>query len=148
MERPVRKGTPVERMTIQQFREITTRAAAKPTVARRNKYGATRITTDDGDFDSSGEHKRYCELRLLERTGAIRDLKRQVKIPLIVNGVQLSIENKNGARRKLNYVADFTYHENGIYVVEDFKGFDTKVSRLKRAIVEAMEGIRVRITTR
>jgi hypothetical protein len=32
---------------------------------------------------------------------------------------------------------DFAYRENGASVVEDFKGFDTPVSRLKRKLLAA-----------
>ncbi len=148
MERPVRKSRPVEHLTAQQFRDLKTSDKTKGSGPHRNKYGAKRISTDDGEFHSNGEYRRYCELKLLERSGAVADLQRQVRIPLVVNGIHLSIENKIGVRRYLNYIADFTYYENGKYVIEDFKGFDTKDSRIKRAIVEATQGVRVRITTR
>lgn len=85
---------------------------------------------------------------MLERLGRIRDLKRQVRIPLIVNGGPLLIRDKTGRARKLSYVADFTYYEDDVYVVEDFKGFDTQVSRIKRAIVEATCALTVRVTRR
>lgn len=44
-----------------------------------NKY--RNIKT--GTFDSKKERERWNELRLLERAGAISDLKRQVTIELI-----------------------------------------------------------------
>lgn len=149
MERPNGKGRPVERLTVQQFRDLQSgQTKQKGGTHRKNKYGSRRIETDDGSFDSAGEHTRYCTLMLLQRTGQIKDLKRQVRFALIVNGEHISIENKIGVRRRLYYEADFTYIEDDKLVIEDFKGFDTSVSRLKRAIVEAMHSTRVRITRR
>lgn len=106
------------------------------------------MSSEDGDFDSKGEYQRYLDLRMLERVGRIRDLKRQVRIPLVVNGTPLLIRDKIGRARALSYVADFTYYEDDVYVVEDFKGFDTPVSRIKRAIVEATCALTVRVTRR
>ena len=49
-----------------------------------NKYNARRATAPDGQrFDSVKEMNRYCELKLLERSGKIRDLRRQVKFELV-----------------------------------------------------------------
>ena len=103
------------------------------------------MSSEDGDFDSKGEYQRYLDLRMLERVGRIRDLKRQVRIPLVVNGTPLLIRDKIGRARALSYVADFTYYEDDVYVVEDFK---TPVSRIKRAIVEATCALTVRVTRR
>ena len=51
--------------------------------------------------------------------------------------------------RRASYIADFKYFtdiEGNRMVVEDVKGMDTPVSRLKRAIVEAQYGIRILLT--
>lgn len=48
-------------------------------------------------------------------------------------------------KRRISYVADFRYIERGVVVVEDVKGYDTMVSRLKRAILLVTEGIEVRL---
>lgn len=112
----------------------------------KNKFNAKKTKVGDIVLDSSGEADRYQQLLLLEKCGVIRDLKRQIKFPLIVNGRHITTQDKLGRRFPLNYVADFTYLENEIYVIEDFKGFDTPMSRLKRAIIEAILGLEIRIT--
>lgn len=92
-----------------------------------NKYNARKIKTPDGQvFDSIKEHRRYCELRLLERAGKISGLSRQVSFELIP---------KQEGERAVNYVADFTYYENGNFVVEDTKGYKTEVYRLKKKLL-------------
>lgn len=49
--------------------------------------------------------------------------------------------------RRVTYRADFAYVEDGVRVVEDVKGTDTRVSALKRAVLEAEYGIVVRVVT-
>lgn len=112
----------------------------------KNKFNAKKTELDNVVFDSAGEANRYANLALLQRAGKIANLKRQVKIPLVVNGTHIAIESKLGRRRRLFYLADFTYTENGVAVIEDFKGCDTPLSRLKRALVEAVTGQTVRVS--
>lgn len=141
-----------DRISAAEYRALvggTSKGSASAAGGRRSgKFNAQRVSSDEGEFDSKGEYQRYLDLRMLERLGRIRDLKRQVRIPLIVNGGPLLIRDKTGRGRKLSYVADFTYYEDDVYVVEDFKGFDTPVSRIKRAIVEATCALTVRVTRR
>lgn len=115
---------------------------------RPNKYHARRVSVDGEKFDSQAEYERWRELRLLERAGEISNLERQVKIPLEIGGRPIKVRSKgypNG--RPVKYWADFVYFENGQRVYEDKKGFDTPISRLKRAVVEAMyPGVEVRVT--
>jgi hypothetical protein len=128
-------------ISLREFRELS----GKKT--RKNKYNAKKTRVGDIVLDSAGEADRYGQLLLLEKAGVISDLKRQVRLPLIVNGCHLSLEDKVGRRRPRYYVADFTYIESdGSLVIEDFKGFDTPTGKLKRAIIEATLGITVRIT--
>jgi hypothetical protein len=126
------------------------RLAAGQDLARskKNKFGAHALTNEHGAFDSKGEYLRYLDLMNLQRSGIIHDLKRQVRMPLIVNGQELKIRDKNGRGKRLAYIADFTYREGEDLIVEDFKGYDTPVSRIKRAVVEAMHGLTVRVTRR
>ena len=57
----------------------------------RNKYGNKKTVVDGITFDSRKEAKRYQELKLLEKAGEIKDLRRQVKYELIpsqkINGI-------------------------------------------------------------
>ncbi len=113
-----------------------------------NKYNARRVVVDGIKFDSQGEANRYQQLLLLEKAGEITDLKRQPFFYFVhpVTKKHLVIKSKgypNG--RKVKYVADFSYRTADGLVVEDYKGFDTDVSRLKRAMMELFHGITVRI---
>ncbi len=136
------------RLTAAEYRKLAGEGPVPGKSGRSGKFNAKRVVSDDGDFDSKGELRRYKDLVMLERAGRIQDLKRQVKIALEVNGRSLVLRDKKGRERRLSYIADFTYYEDGVYVIEDFKGFDTPVSRLKRAIVEATQGLVVRVTRR
>ncbi len=49
-------------------------------------------------------------------------------------------------RKVATYFADFSYFEGSRRVVEDFKGHDTPLSRLKRNLVEAIYGIEITVT--
>ena len=82
-------------------------------------------------FDSIAESKRYKELALLEKAGQIKGLKLQPKF-LLQEGFK-----KNGKTyRKIEYIADFMYIENGKVIIEDVKGMETDVFKLKRKMFE------------
>lgn len=106
------------------------------------KYHNRKVTRDGETFDSVKEYRRFCELRLLERAGAVTDLRRQVKFELIP---AQRIDGKV-AERACSYVADFVYMENGQQVVEDAKGMRTQEYRLKRKLMLWVHGIRIRET--
>lgn len=110
------------------------------------KYHNEKVSYDGYTFDSRAELRRYNELKLLEGAGKIGELTVQPKFPLKCGEFDIKIRSdryKNG--RKVSYFADFSYndYEKAERIVEDVKGFDTAVSRLKRAIVEAQYGVRV-----
>ena len=98
-----------------------------------SKYGAQRTQIDGITFDSKAEAARYADLRLLSRAGEISDLTLQPEFPFEVNG-----------QRVFTYQADFSYRQDGALVIEDVKGFDTRMSKLKRKIIEADRGISIR----
>ena len=107
---------------------------------RRNKYSAKPEIVDGIRFASRREAKRYRELKLLERAGEISKLELQPKYKLGTDDAPILLRSErypNG--RRAAYFADFRYYRNhaGITVIEDAKGIDTPLSRLKRAIVEA-----------
>ena len=82
-------------------------------------------------FDSIAESKRYKELALLEKAGQIKGLELQPKF-LLQEGFK-----KNGKTyRKIEYIADFMYIENGKVIIEDVKGMETDVFKLKRKMFE------------
>lgn len=110
---------------------------------RKHKYNATKTALDGIVFDSAIEARRYQELKLLVAAGEITDLQLQP-------AYQLQPGYRNAAGRKqrpINYVADFAYMENGRLIVEDVKGVETAVFRLKRRMFEYLyQGIELRIT--
>jgi len=104
-------------MQISEYKKL----ARKP-----NKYRAVRTTVDNIPFDSKLESRKYQELKLLERTGAISDLTLQPSFPIIWNGQKITIVK-----------GDFQFVEHGKTVVIDAKGFDNQLSKLKRKLVVA-----------
>lgn len=48
-----------------------------------NKYNAKKVEIDGITFDSKKEAARYCDLKLMQRAGEIRDLQLQVEYELI-----------------------------------------------------------------
>lgn len=128
-----------------------------------NKYGAKKITDPNTGFvfDSKKEYLRWCELRLLERAGKITGLCRQVEFELIPTQREKSTEvykagpckglPKPGAviEKAVYYVADFTYYQDGEYVVEDTKGYKKgaayQIFSIKRKLM-LLNGIRVKET--
>ncbi len=98
-----------------------------------SKYRSVKTVVDGHPFDSLKEARRYAELRLLEKTGAIGELQCQVRYPLRVNGILVT-----------TYVADFVYRdgaadeEDSKVVMEDVKGFRTPVYRLKKKLMAAL----------
>jgi hypothetical protein len=98
----------------------------------RTKYHNRRTRVDGIEFASQREAKRYMELKLLERAGAIRSLVLQERFPLRVNGVKVG-----------EYVADFSYERDGARIVEDVKGYRTREYRLKRRLMKALYGIEI-----
>lgn len=103
-----------------------------------NKYGSRKMKAPDGQvFDSVKEYYRWGCLRLMERAGAISDLKRQVKFELIP---------KQKGERPCYYIADFTYMENGELVVEDVKGVRTEVYKIKKKLMLWVHGIMIKET--
>lgn len=96
-----------------------------------NKYNNKKTQVDMYVFDSAKEAKRYKELALLEKVGQIQNLELQPRFLL-----QESFKKNNKTWRKLEYIADFKYIENGKTVVEDVKGFETKDFKIKRKLFE------------
>lgn len=109
-----------------------------------SKYHAKRTTIDGITFASKKEANRYQQLKLLEKTGVIKDLQLQVPYVLI---------EKSKYGRAIKYIADFVYLTNndsecfGVYstkVVEDCKGFKTDIYKLKKRLMAEKYGIEIK----
>lgn len=96
-----------------------------------NKYRNKKIIVDDYIFDSIQESRRYKELKLLLRAGQIQDLELQPHFLL-----QESFKKNEKTYRKIEYIADFKYIENGKTIVEDVKGLQTDVFKIKHKLFE------------
>lgn len=99
-----------------------------------NKYHAKRTN----GYDSKKESIRAQELRLLERAGKITGLQEQPVFELIP---------KQEGERAVKYKADFSYFEDGEFVVEDVKSPVTRklpAYIIKRKLMLWVHGIRVR----
>lgn len=128
-------------------------------ICRSNKYKARKITRDGVTYDSLKEYRRFCDLSLLQRAGAITDLQRQVPFELIpaqyeeipTGEVYQRGEREGQPKTKrvcveqsVSYVADFVYNKDGQKVVEDTKGFKTKDYILKRKMMLYFHGIKIK----
>ena len=99
------------------------------------------------------EYWRYSELRLLESTGHIKDLQRQVKYILLPAQREPDIIGKRGGvkkgrllEREVAYYADFVYTDadTGALIVEDTKGMRTTEYIIKRKMMLFFHGIRIK----
>ncbi len=110
---------------------------------RRSKYNAKKVHADGYTFDSIQEYYRYQDLCLMEKAGAISNL--------VVHPVYLLQENFKDAatgkrHRAITYEADFQYTEKGMTVVEDVKGVETDIFKLKWKMFRKMHpGLDARI---
>ena len=126
---------------------------------KASKYHARKVTAYGKEFDSKKEAARHSELVLLQRAGLIRDLQCQVKFVLIPTQTKTveRYSEKTGKRLKdkvvtvekeCSYYADFTYYQNGEYIVEDVKGYKKgtayDVFTIKRKLMLHVHGISVK----
>lgn len=115
------------------------------------KYRNKKTIVDGITFPSIKEAYRYKELSLMQQSGAIQDLKMQVKFVLIPAQREPDTIGKRGGvhkgkliERECSYYADFVYKENDKTVVEDAKGKRTKDYIIKRKLMLYIHGIRVK----
>lgn len=108
-----------------------------------SKYHAKKTTVDGITFDSKREARRWVELRTLEAAGAIRDLRRQVRMELVP---AFDVGGKH--YRAITYTPDFVYFDvsAGRVVYEDCKGYRTDVYRLKAKLFAWRYGVSIRET--
>lgn len=114
------------------------------------KYHSKKVVVNGLTFDSKKEANRYRELLLLERAGAITNLKRQVKYQLLPAQYRPVFDKKSRkwkdrcVEREVSYVADFVYQQDGETIVEDTKGFKTKDYILKRKMLLYFHQIKIK----
>lgn len=91
-----------------------------------NKYRNKKTKIDGIKFDSLKEARRYTVLKALQKAGKISDLRLQVPYELIP-----TVRYKGKTYRKAVYYADFVYIIGNEEIVEDVKGYETDVFKLK-----------------
>lgn len=97
------------------------------------KFRSRKTVIDNITFDSKAEGRRYCDLKIMERAGLIRDLELQPGFELLP-----SFRDKTGTlHRAIKYIADFRYTEvaTGLLIVEDVKGMETREFKIKRKLL-------------
>lgn len=123
----------------------------------KSKYRSVKnVGFDGGVYDSKREARRWDQLCLMQKAGEITELRRQVPYELIPAQYETYERyGKKGQRladgvrlleRKVEYVADFVYSitATGENVVEDAKGVRTKDYIIKRKLMLAVHGIRIK----
>ena len=101
----------------------------------RNKYHNRKTK----GFDSAKEWRRNQELETLQRAGEISELNRQVPFVLMPSYTIADETTRQGFRtvREIRYIADFTYRlKSGKRIIEDVKGMQTEVFKIKRKLLE------------
>lgn len=100
----------------------------------RSKYKAIKTIVDGITFDSKKEALRYQELKLLQRAGLIKSFSCQPEF-ILHDGYKRS----DGKRiRSIRYVADFLVnYPDGRVDIEDVKGIETPLFKIKRKLLEA-----------
>jgi hypothetical protein len=104
---------------------------------RRSKYLSEGVHTNDGFFHSKKEARRWSDLLWLKHAGNIRELARQVRFALKVNGEHIAF-----------YVADFVYRDTRTdeLIVEDVKSPATKRLRdyqMKKKLMKALYNVEI-----
>lgn len=107
--------------------------------SKHTKYRNKKVYVDGIKFDSVKESRRYRQLRLLEKSGKIRNLQLQVPFEL---QEKYTINDKKV--RAIKYVADFVYiDQDGKTHVEDVKGIRTDVYKMKKKMFEYRYAIEI-----
>lgn len=129
--------------TLGEIAQAAVRKAAKPisaqpkaTRAGWNKYGAKKVTTEDGVFDSQIEYKRWLELKQLQAAGVIVNLARQIPFVLEVNGMKIC-----------RFTVDHKWQDvaSGQWHYEDVKGVLVRDFMLRVKLIKALHGIDVEV---
>jgi hypothetical protein len=116
------------------WREVPVPPPARKPAKYRNKPFRDRAGVY---WHSRKEYRHWLVLRAAEAAGLVRDLRRQVRYRLTVNGVEVG-----------SYVADFVFFdpETDRVVVQDVKSPATRklpLYRLKKALLRAVWGLAV-----
>jgi len=111
--------------------DLKAKANRKPGKYKNTKVVIPQADGDDIVIDSKREAKRWRDLQLMEATGEIKSLERQVTYKLVVNGVKVAAIKP-----------DFRYQTHtGQVIIEDVKSPATRKNpayRVKKKLFEAL----------
>lgn len=98
-----------------------------------SKYHNRRVVVEGIRFDSQAEATRYQQLKLMERAGEISGLAVHPRFQILA---------AMKGQRAIDYEGDFAYFEPEwpACIVEDVKGVETAVFRLKAKMFRARYG--------
>lgn len=92
---------------------------------KKPKYKNTKVKHDGIVFDSKNEYNRYCFLLKMQKAGKICNLSyHQKKDEIILQEYP-----------EIKYVPDFCYNEDDFFIIEDFKGYQTREFKLKKKLL-------------
>lgn len=101
----------------------------KPSKYRNKKTKRLLPSGEPVEFDSKREAVRFDSLIVMAKQGHIKNLTLQPEYEIIP-----TVKWGTKTLRKIKYIADFRYEQNGKIVVEDVKGFHTKEYSLKKRL--------------
>ncbi len=98
---------------------------------KKSKYHNKKIVIGNMIFDSQAEASYYCTLKMWQDKGIICNLQLQPRYLL-----QEAFDKNGKHYRKIEYIADFEYKQDGETRVIDVKGMKTDVFKLKQKLFE------------
>jgi hypothetical protein len=107
-----------------------------------SKYNSKKTIVDGITFDSIKESRRYSELKILKIAGEVDNFNLQPAFLL-----QEGFKRKDGKKiREIWYIADFeVWYKDGRREIEDVKGMETEVFKIKRKLFEAKYDLVLRV---
>ena len=116
----------MKKITFEEFQE-------RQKKAKKTKYNNKKVWIEGCVFDSTLEGNRYKQLKLLEKNGCVQSLELQPTF-LLNETLRVIRKGKKQTYRETVYKADFSYIEDGKFIVEDVKGQETNMYKLKRKL--------------
>lgn len=118
-------------LTLEELQAAQRKQGDKPVKEKYHRAAKEDRTWEGVVYDSKKEMTRHQELLLLEKAGGITNLKYHP------DKFEMNLYDYAGKLvEKVIYEADFTYYVNGIFVVEDVKGFRTKDYKRKKRLMK------------
>jgi len=100
---------------------------------KKSKYTNTKVEYNGIKFDSLKEMRRFKQLMILGNAGVITDLVLQPRFLL-----QDKFNYRGKSHRKIEYIADFQYMQDGKTITEDVKAsenYTTDVYKIKKKML-------------